>query len=162
MIRNLLEAIENNNVSKVREILNSGVDINVEKDGEFPLETACWIGNKEVVELLIENGADVNFADECEFRTSLMLASRHGHTEIVKLLIEHGADVNAGDDYDATSLTRAAEAGHIEVVKLLIENGANPNWREERDKTAEELARESGHINIANFIQENKKTKLIL
>ena len=159
MTSELLQAIENDDAPKVREILSSGVNVNSENDGgEFPLETACWHGNKEIVELLIENGADVNYADEGEFRTALMMASHHGHAEIVQLLLKHGADVNAEDDYNATSLTRAAEEGHLEIVHLLLEYGANPNVREERGKIASELAEESKHFEVAEFIRSNSKS----
>ena len=159
MTSELLQAIENDDAPKVREILSSGVNVNSENDGgEFPLETACWRGNKEIVELLIENGANANYADEGEFRTALMMASRHGHAEIVRLLLKHGADVNAEDDYNATALTNAADFGHLEVVRLLLEHGANPNVREERDKTAVELAEEGGHFEVAEFIRRNAKT----
>ena len=160
MTDELLQAIENDDAPKVREIISAGVDLNAENDfsvGEFPLEVACWRGNKEIVELLIENGADVNYADECEFRTALMMASHHGHAEIVRILLKHGANVNAEDDYYATSLTRAAEAGHFEIVRVLLAHGANASVREERDKTAAELAEESGHFEVAEFIRRSAK-----
>lgn len=130
MTSELSQAIENDDVQKVREVLSADIDVNAENNaGEFPLETACQRGNKEIVELLIENGADVNHSEESEFYTALMTASHHGHANIVRLLLKHGADVNAEDDYNATSLTRAAGAGHLEIVRL-----ANPNAREERGK----------------------------
>lgn len=155
MINELLQAIESDNVQKVHEILAIGVDVNcMNEDGEFPLKTACWLGNREIVELLIENGADVNLADESEFDTSLMMASRHGHAEIVRLLLKNAVDVNAQDDYDNTSLTRAAEWGHLEVVRLLLENGANSSLRDEFDKTPLELAKENGHFEVAELIRK--------
>jgi ankyrin repeat protein len=159
MTNELLQAIENDDVQKVREILTAGTDVNfINDDDEFPLKTACWRGNKVIVELLIESGAEVNLADDSEFYTPLMAASRHGHAEIVQLLIKHGVDVNAQDDYDNTSLTRAAESGHLEVVRLLLENGANPNLRDEFDETPLELAEENGHFEVAEFIRRTEKS----
>jgi len=159
MTRELLQAIENDDTQKVREILSAGVNVNFEDDGgEFPLQIACWRGKKEIVELLIENGADVNYADESEFHTALMMASRHGHAEIVRLLLKHGAHVNAKDDYENTSLTKAAESGHLEAVHLLLKHGANPNLRDEFDKTPSQLAEENGHLEVAELIRRSAKT----
>jgi len=47
-------------------------------------------GNKDLVELLIQNGADVN-AKSGQGETPLALAEQREHREIVKLLQKHGA-----------------------------------------------------------------------
>jgi ankyrin repeat protein len=156
MIEELLRAIEKQDITKVQELLSAGVDVNsVSYDDEFycdfPLGIACSGGSSEIVKLLIENGANVNQAEESEFHTPLMYAS--GDREIIELLLKHGADVNAEDDYNATALTRAAESGRFEIVKLLLEHGANPGVREERGKTAAELAEERGYFEIAALIR---------
>jgi ankyrin repeat protein len=68
--KKLLQAIENNDIQKVREILAAGVDVNSIADyDELPLKTACWHGNIEIVELLIENGVNVK-----RLQTFLILA----------------------------------------------------------------------------------------
>jgi len=87
---------------------------------------ASRYGNKEIVETLIKNGADVNH--ECAARTPLFLASRDGNKEIVETLIKNGADVNheSGDKW--TALSWASYHGHKEIVEILIKNGANVNY----------------------------------
>lgn len=151
----LCKAVEDDDLVKVRRMIAEGVDVNsINEDDEFPLLIASWSGSKEIVELLISNGANVNQAAEAEFYTALMRASDRGHWDIADILIKKGADVNARDDYDATSLTRAAESGHLEIVRLLLENGADPNIREERGKTARELAIENNHINAADLVDK--------
>ena len=47
-------------------------------------------GQKDVVELLLKGGADVNAIDE-DGRTPLMRASRYGHKDVVELLKKYGA-----------------------------------------------------------------------
>ncbi|MFV0364343.1 MAG: ankyrin repeat domain-containing protein [Suipraeoptans sp.] len=63
----LNSAIVKNDVSEVKRLLEKDGDINRSNDirwlediGDTPLQKACIYGNIEIVELLIENGADVN------------------------------------------------------------------------------------------------------
>ena len=159
MTRELLQAIENDDAQKVRELLTSGVDLNFEDDdGDFPLYVASWRGNKEIVELLLANGANANYEADAYFYTALMVASGAGHADIVRLLLKHGANVNAEDDWQLTSLMRAAERGHLEVARVLLEHGVNTGLRDDRGKTALELAEESGNFEVAEFIRKTTKS----
>ncbi|MEQ2245310.1 KN motif and ankyrin repeat domain-containing protein 3 [Ilyodon furcidens] len=55
-------------------------------------------GRQEMVQALLECGADVNVQDD-EGSTALMCASEHGRAEIVKLLLEQpGCDVSIVDN----------------------------------------------------------------
>jgi len=58
--------------------------------GTTPLHLVVFRGNKDLVELLIQNGADVN-AKSGQGETPLALAEQREHREIVKLLQKHGA-----------------------------------------------------------------------
>ncbi len=71
-----------------------------------PLHYAVHEGHKEVVELLIANGAVVNAKDHEEW-TPLHFAAIKGLEEIAELLIANGADVNAKDDDGDTPLDYA-------------------------------------------------------
>jgi ankyrin repeat protein len=53
--------------------------------GGTPLQRAVFRGDKDLVELLIANGADVN-AKTRKGSTPLYMAKRDGHTEIVEIL----------------------------------------------------------------------------
>jgi serine/threonine-protein phosphatase 6 regulatory ankyrin repeat subunit B len=53
------------------------------------MEASLW-GRFDVVNVLVNRGADVNVKDNWG-ATALMLASSNGHTVIVKLLKDHGA-----------------------------------------------------------------------
>jgi len=92
-------------------------------NGWSALMYAAWAGDAEMVELLINAGADVNIrAKHSKDETALMVASEAGHPEIVELLIDAGADVDAvGDGY--TALVYAVEYGKLDVIKVLIEKG---------------------------------------
>ncbi|KAJ6574280.1 hypothetical protein B0H19DRAFT_844193, partial [Mycena capillaripes] len=55
------------------------------------LQAASAGGHKDIVQLLIENGAEVNMQDG-QFGGALQAASADGHKDIVQLLIENSAE----------------------------------------------------------------------
>jgi len=81
---------------------------------------ASWNGRKDIVELLLKGGADVN-AIAKDGRTPLMMASLYAQVE---LLLLAGADVNAIDKDRWTSLMWASKNGHKDIVALLKKYGA--------------------------------------
>ena len=95
-------------------------------------EAAGW-GRKDIVELLIAKGADVNAKFEDDGSTPLHLAAWKGHFETAELLIAKGADVNAKIEDGRTPLDRAEETNNKEITDLLRKHGG---------KTGEELKAE--------------------
>ena len=78
-------------------MIKNGADVNAREEGKekwSPLNCASSYGFKEIVELLITNGAHVN-SGEATINTPLMCASSCGFKEIVELLIANKAPVNA-------------------------------------------------------------------
>ena len=65
-----------------------------------PLSVAAAFGHKEIVELLIANGADLEAKDQWGV-TPLTNATNNGHTEIVDLLRKHGG--KTGEELKAES-----------------------------------------------------------
>ncbi|MBR3199569.1 MAG: hypothetical protein IKG27_06115 [Bacilli bacterium] len=64
-----------------------------------PLSTACWMGNYKIVQMLIENGADVNYrGNSYNYYPIEHALIYYGMTEdrykIAKLLIEKGSKIN--------------------------------------------------------------------
>lgn len=92
-------------------------------NGWSPLMFAVSQRHKEIVECLLENGADPNFSDEQGF-TPLMLASFLNEAEIVKILIEKGANLNLCSKTGFSALSYAIYANSVESVKALIQNNA--------------------------------------
>ena len=126
--RALLDAAEKGNIRAVKQHLAAGADVNRKvSDGSFnALDWAVSKGHKDVVELLITEGADVNA--KCDIGwTPLHLAAQEGHKEIAELLIAKGVDVNAKTVGEWTPMHSAASKGQKEIVELLIVEGADVN-----------------------------------
>jgi SepF-like predicted cell division protein (DUF552 family) len=160
----LLDAVEEGDIAKVKELLKKGSDPNardhgprerVWRYGKTPLCLAVEHGHTEIVKLLIEHGADVNASCYIDsFETPLHQAVVDDDTEIAKLLIQNGADVNARRSFDGlTPLHLAASGGYSRMVRLLLENGADPSIRDNFGKTASERAREEDHEEVASIIE---------
>ena len=87
--------------------------------GWTPLHNAVDSDDKEIVELLVNNGADVN-ATHNGGGTPLHWAARKGHKQIVELLIANGANVNAQDEDGGTPLFYTSNP---EIADLLRKHG---------------------------------------
>jgi cytohesin len=87
-------ATEAGNIESVKQAIADGADVNEKNaDGVAPLSNAAYFGHKEVVELLITNGADVNA--KFDGRTPLDVVTRPDNTnknkaELADLLRKHG------------------------------------------------------------------------
>jgi ankyrin repeat protein len=106
-------------------------------------------GCKEMAEILLENGADVNsLPSENSGATALQFAAIAGFLGIAYLLMENGADVNAAPaaTNGRTALEGAAEYGRIDMVQLLLNAGASVHDAGQRHyENALRLASKNGH-----------------
>ncbi|MBO7642280.1 MAG: ankyrin repeat domain-containing protein [Alphaproteobacteria bacterium] len=90
-----------------------------DKRGIFPLFIATQFGYKEIVEYLVNHGADINKEDSSG-RTPLHMAL----TKSYKYLIDHKADVNKSDSSGKTPLSIAKQKGFNEIIEMLKATGA--------------------------------------
>lgn len=135
----LASAILTGNVKEVRRYLKSGIDINQPIPGEqgYPMHFAVN-SSVEMIQLLIEHGADVNVKDE-KGKTPLHITAVTPSVEKMQLLIEHGADVNAVDANGKTPLDYALQG--TPASSFFAGLGVSPNEEEmtQRKKAAEFL-----------------------
>ena len=123
----LIIATKSGNIQKVRELIEAGVDLNINPGvGEgSALTTASNFGHTEIVKLLIEAGADIDIKNVYG-STPLIMAIRRKNKEIVKLLIEAGADPNY-KKWGETALLLSTRYRRRDFIRLLIEAGADLN-----------------------------------
>ena len=95
------------------------VNIRASQHGQTALMLAVSHGRLDMVQLLVEAGADVNIRDE-DGSTALMCAAEHGSMDIVKyLMAQPDTNINAKDNDGLTALSVAMEAGHRDVGVIL-------------------------------------------
>ena len=119
--------------------------------GRTPLHCAANGGHKEIIELLIAEGADVNAKVEGA-GTPLHYAARWGHKEIGKLLIAAGADVNAKNKYGSTPLHSADTK---EIAELIIAAGADVNAKDKNGRTPLDLSIKFDETDIADLLRKH-------
>ncbi|KRT84840.1 Ankyrin repeat-containing protein, partial [Oryctes borbonicus] len=89
--------------------------------GRTPLHYAASNGNSELVQLLLESGADT----ECKFKyhETRIRKSADNYWKWNRLFMA----LPPPDIWGRTPLHLAAKAGHVEVIRLLVEKSANAN-----------------------------------
>jgi ankyrin repeat protein len=93
-------------------------------DDWAPLHFACYEGNDDVVDLLCQNGANINSVTKYN-RNGLHIASLRGHTPVIEALVKHKIDWNAFDTDGNTALHFAAENGYKDIIQILLDAGCN-------------------------------------
>lgn len=156
---NLFEAARNNDVvSAKRLIVAAHGDVDkAGPDGFTPLILASYSGSPEVVELLLQNHADVHTGSR--MGTALMAASFRGYGDIVAKLLKAGARVNDTNEAGGTALMFAALSGRTEVVQLLLDQGAQAGARDVRGLDAATLAEQQGNQELADRLRRLTRTQ---
>ena len=101
----------------------------------------------EVIELLIDWGADVNASDLTGL-TPLMGASIGGHAEAARVLLERNARVNAATVDGRTALMYSSMFRHKQVCLTLIAAGASVGARDRDGMSAADRARTHGDLEM--------------
>lgn len=123
-------------------------------DGWTALHLACFFGQLECVEALLEMGASVKMTSaNAMANTPLHAAAASKHSEICALLLSHNAEVNATQAGNYTALHSAAANGDESLVRLLLAHEANPKIKSEKGETPLDLARTRNHAGVASLLE---------
>ena len=96
----------------------------LEESGRNLLHLATLKGYTDIVELLVDNGVDIDASDKSG-KTALQYAKRYGHKRIAGLLKTHGADITLPEEYNSRPpfLKRTLEDGEAAILYL-----GNASW----------------------------------
>ncbi|KAI9847491.1 MAG: hypothetical protein M1837_002392 [Sclerophora amabilis] len=112
---------------------------------------ACLLGVDSVVELLLENGENVN-SQSGTYGNALQAASIAGHHQIVQRLLEAKVDVNLQGGEFGNALLAASITGRDKIVQLLLEAGIDLNMCLEKLGNALQIASDKGHDRIVQLL----------
>ena len=107
-------------------LIDKGAEIDaIDKRGFTSLHNASYSNNSMAVQLLIENGANVNRKSRNSLYTSLHLASIKGCKSVVEILLQNGACsvINHKTASGYTALDYAHDKGFLEIIHILIDHG---------------------------------------
>ena len=156
----IVDAAMRGNIEAVKQHIAAGTDVNIKDDDGFTsLYYAAQNGYKEIAELLIEKGADVNVKLESQTAkeygmggaTPLRGAVANDHKEMAELLIAKGADVNVKEGLGITLLHFANTR---EIAELLIAKGLDVNAKDAEGWTPLHSAVANGHAEVAKLFIE--------
>ncbi|BCS30013.1 uncharacterized protein APUU_80316A [Aspergillus puulaauensis] len=143
----------------MEKLLANGADPNDTPDSAWtPLNPACEIGNKEIIELLLaRNGIDINKEDN-KGRFPLAEACSSGYREIVSLLLAHKSiKVNRKDNHGWTPLIYACRSGDTKLAELFLdaESPADIDMPGNESQTPLSVASELGYCEIARKLVQH-------
>ncbi|MDP4552563.1 ankyrin repeat domain-containing protein [Alkalihalobacillus macyae] len=123
------ENIEPADYSEMERLISLGVDINAKnEEGTTPLTYAVMKKNHQLVEWLVQAGADIH--EGVENDRLLEMAANNKSYDIVDLLLKMGAHFEVGNE---NMLIQAVEAENLNLIKTLLHNGYSPNLEAELD-----------------------------
>ena len=149
------------NVDTIRRVLSSFmVDMNfMTETNPNPLMLAAGNGDRNVVQLLLDRGAEPNMASQNGI-TPLHWATSwagfwpwDGFKDVVHILLENGANPNMATTDGTTPLHYAVDYyGHKDLVQLLLDRGAEPNMADQGGNTPLHVAASEGYKDVVRLL----------
>lgn len=138
----------------MKTLLGFGADVNLQT-GKFKtaLLAAVFHGHDDVVQILLDAGADVNLAGVAG--PPIMIASLKGYDTVAQMLLNAGAHVNTQGPCPFGALIEASQQGHTAVVQTLLQAGAGADDMEGAHlgyATALQAASAHGHVEIVQYL----------
>lgn len=150
--RRFMALLGQNDLKSIEELVSSQPNINVaDGKGVRLVHYAAFIGNIDVLNLLVARGADPKAATIGGW-TTLHYAVHNGQLEMAKLLVSKGLPIEAKDLGGETPLFYAVEAGHIATVQWLIAKGADVNNGNNQGEMPLTAAKEHKHQQIVDLL----------
>jgi len=166
MMKALLEAIEKDNLVKMRKLLEEGVDLScpVIVGEEYELDEPDEIGilfyairnyaSLEAIELLLEFGVDLTECDENGI-SALDTAIKFRRHDVINLCLDRGLDVNESQRKSGiTPLMLASCFSDTKTAELLLDYGADINATDRSGMSPKDYARKLGQKKMQKFLEE--------
>ncbi|OEH78654.1 ankyrin repeat containing protein TPR domain-containing protein [Cyclospora cayetanensis] len=155
----LHEAVYAGQLAAVQKLLLAkGTDVNKASSLGYPVQVAAATMHKNILELLLQAGANPNSDAGTSntpslFPPALVLAASKKECDIVRLLLEKGADPNAMDSEGFGALHCAAENDCTRCAQILVDFGADWGLPARDGSTPLDLARQHKAMSVVKLLE---------
>ncbi|XP_066245354.1 ankyrin repeat and MYND domain-containing protein 2 [Euwallacea similis] len=117
----VFEAVTNNDAVLLKALLTENPqNVNVfDENNMTPLQHAAYKGSKELVQILLDQGAEVKLCEHQHNYTALHFAALSGNTDVCLLLLQAGAKSTETNTVGRTPSQMAAFVGHHNCVAII-------------------------------------------
>ncbi len=165
-MKELLLAIERDNLVKMKALLEGGVNLkqmviigeeyDIEEHDEIPLLFYAIrnYASMEAIELLLVYGVDIKDCDETGI-SSLDTAIKFKRYDIIQLCIDKGIDINDSKRKSGiTPIMLASCFSDTKIIEILLKNGANINAKDNHGMSPKDYSRKLGQKKMQSFLTE--------
>ena len=130
--QDIFGAIMDKDAERVRELLQDDpTAANPVGEGPVPLIWAGRYGDREIIRMLLEAGAEPNVWRDIDHfgKTALDMAISYQDDDVIRLMLDYGADpeFKGEGNHHASTLRVALRNGTVSALKMLLEAGADAN-----------------------------------
>lgn len=140
----LQRVCEKGKYNEAKSLIENGADVN-DQDyaGNSALHEASLNGFTDIVQLLIDNGAEIDMqSGPDDLDTPLIDAASNGHISTVKLLLKSGADPRIENAHGQNALDSIDEdLEDTELLKNLLKKAAKNLFKKEQEKKSNNISR---------------------
>lgn len=135
--------------------LKAGMDINERDSAGTPfLCSAARNGKLDMIQWLLENGADIDAVSHDRGYSAVMDAVWKSNLPIVELLVNKGANLNFISRDGQTALILATGSENFDICRVLVENGADPTIKDRMGMSSIDYATLFKKEKILNLYRE--------
>jgi ankyrin repeat protein/L-ascorbate metabolism protein UlaG (beta-lactamase superfamily) len=124
--QDIFTAVDEGNLEAVKKLLDKDPELLSQRNADLltPLNLAAGNGQVEMVDFLLQKGADPSIGDR-ENSQPIHLAALNGHIPVVDILLAKKVDIDSKDDNLMTPLLFAASRGQVDMTRHLVALGAD-------------------------------------
>lgn len=158
----IFEIVKSGDVAALKQALTNGIDIETrDNDGNTAIMLAAHSGNLQMVNALIDAGADVNARDDLGWAPLIKAVynaeMKRGFADVVQALLDARANIEAPIGYGVRPLMLAAGYGETAVVEVLLKAGADVLARNEGGLTALMMVKQKHYVDVINILHDAER-----
>ncbi|WP_262149211.1 ankyrin repeat domain-containing protein [Chryseobacterium foetidum] len=151
--KSVFDIARSGTVAELKDLMKTNPDIinQTNENGFSPLILACYRGNTEVADFLIDNVKDLDY--KSQDGTALAGLSVRYNKNLVEHLLKKNANPNIADSTGTTPLFWAVKSGNKELVGLLLQYKADRTKKDSMGMTPFEYALKADNKEIIKLLK---------